>query len=107
MAEPYDPLPDLAAVIAGLMVPRSIQGGSVLGAALGPYDRLRRGLGLFGWDASDIEPALRAVLQLRPAAPQEPGDQCPACHGQRVDGTIVHVSLECPEMWQAGGPSEQ
>jgi hypothetical protein len=105
MDEPYDPVPDLAKVLAGLQVPRSIHGGQVLGAALEPFDRLRKGLGLFGWpDAAEHEERLRRALRAaadRPQTAPEPGDQCPACHGQRVDGTIVHVSLECPEMWKA------
>jgi hypothetical protein len=103
MDEPYDPVPDLAKVLAGLQVPRSIQGGHVLGAALEPFDRLRKGLGLFGWpDAAEHEERLRRALETAPAGDPAPApDQCPACHGQRVDGTIVHVSLECPEMWKA------
>lgn len=61
--EPYDPIRDLAEVLAGLQVPRSIQGGYVLGKALEPYDRLRKGLSLFGYpDAAEHERRLRQIL---------------------------------------------
>jgi hypothetical protein len=61
--EPYDPIHDLAAVLAGLQVPRSMLGGAALGAALEPYDRLRKGLSLFGYPpASEHERRLRTVL---------------------------------------------
>jgi hypothetical protein len=67
MSEPYDPVPDLAAVLAGLQVARSIS-RKPFGAALEPYDRLRRELGLFGWpDAAEHETRLRERLRQLPA----------------------------------------
>lgn len=51
--EPYDPIHDLAAVLAGLQVARSIDGGSALGTGLESFDRLRRKLNLFGWPKAD------------------------------------------------------
>lgn len=63
MAETYDPIPDIAAVLAGLQVTRSILGGTRLGPALEPYDRLRKGLDLFGYpDKAEHERRLRSVL---------------------------------------------
>jgi hypothetical protein len=112
MTQPYDPVPDLAAVLAGLQVPRSMMGGRTLGAALEPFDRLRKGLGLFGWpDAAEHEERLREALRQPPdtdPGPPEPvPDQCPGCHAQRINGLIAHTDLSCPEMWKAGGPAER
>jgi hypothetical protein len=60
----YDPVPDLAAVLAGLQVPLSID-RAMLGAATDPLLRLRDGLRLHGWpNASDHEDALRRRLAL-------------------------------------------
>lgn len=65
---PYDPLPDLAAVMAGLQAPRSVGGGQVLGAAREPYDRLRRNLHIFGWPgAPQFERMIRAALDALPS----------------------------------------
>lgn len=61
--ERYDPVRDLAEVLAGLQVARSIGGGAALGAARAPFDRLRRHLHLFGWPGADEhERMIRAAL---------------------------------------------
>jgi hypothetical protein len=66
MSGPYDPARDLAELLAGLQAPRSMLGGRALGAALEPFDRLRKGLDLFGWpDADTHERLLRRALALR------------------------------------------
>lgn len=58
-----DLIRDLAELLAGLQVARSIQGGFALGTSLDSYDRLRRQLGMFGWQRPpEYEVALRARL---------------------------------------------
>jgi hypothetical protein len=98
VSERYDPVPDLAALLAGLQVPRSIEGGRLLGAALEPWDRLRAGLGMFGWlGADDAEEALRKALG--PPEPEPPAETCPGCGEARVQGKIAH-KLSCPSLWK-------
>ena len=56
---------DIAALLSGIQVPMSLLGPRALGAAWTPIERLRDGLGLFGYpDAQEIEEALRKALGL-------------------------------------------
>ena len=105
--EPYDPIPHIAAMVAGLQVPRSMLGGRSLGASLEPYDHLRGGLRLFGWqNALEIEKVLyRALADLAEA----PGGwhqkfimrgeviACASCEVTMTDGEIAHTP-ECPAL---------
>lgn len=111
----YDPIPDLAKILAGLQVARSISGGHVLGAAREPYDALRHELGLFGWpDAAEHEQRLRkhlTVLNAGPGADRKQSfvtnpdgvNECAVCHMPMVDGVIAH-KLDCRGMWNDPGP---
>lgn len=62
---PYDPVPDIAELMAGLQVVRSLPvAREFFGTALEPYDRLREGLGLFGYPAAwEHIDRLRSVLK--------------------------------------------
>ncbi len=110
--EPYDPIPHIAAMVAGLQVPRSMLGGRSLGASLEPYDHLRGGLGLFGWqNALEIEKVLYSHLA---ALTDTPGGwrqrfvmrgeviACATCEVTMTDGEIAHTR-ECPALLRGLG----
>jgi hypothetical protein len=98
MSGRYDPVPDLAALLAGLQVPRSMLDGQGLGGGLEPFDRLRAGLDLFGYpDAAEHEERLRRALG--PPEPGPPAETCPGCSEPRVQGRIAH-RLSCPDIWR-------
>lgn len=71
---PYDPVPDLGALLAGLQVLRSLPlAADAFGTALEPYDRIRDALRLPGWpDAAACTGELRHLLQAAGSA-QAPG----------------------------------
>jgi hypothetical protein len=53
----------LALILAGLQVPRSLDGPVMLGAAMAPYDELMHALRGFGWtNAAELVPELERVL---------------------------------------------
>lgn len=94
----YDPLPDIAVIIAGLqMRSASAQGIHAV------YDLLWEGLDLppAYLDAADIEKALREHLAVRPLPEPEP-ETCPGCHEPRTGGVIAH-KLSCQAMWGGTG----
>lgn len=63
MSETYDPIPDVAYILAKLQVPLSIAGGAFLGEARPVLERLRFELDLFGYpDAAEHERALRKAM---------------------------------------------
>jgi hypothetical protein len=107
MAETYDPIPDIAKVLAGLQVPRSMLGGTSLGAALEPYDRLRKGLNLFGYPPSlEQEKVLYCALADLAGAPdgwhqkfimREGVIACASCEVPMTDNEIAHTP-ECPAL---------
>jgi hypothetical protein len=104
---------NIAEVLAGLQVIRSIEGGRIMGAALAPYDRLRKQLDLFGWPRpADHERALRKHLteladgeadRRQRFVTEEGVNACAACHMPMVDGVIAH-KLDCTAMWSSPGP---
>jgi hypothetical protein len=104
--EPYDPIPDVAAVIAGLQVARSIS-RVPFGAALKPYDQLRGGLDLFGWiNALETEKRLYSALAALAEAPggwhqkfvmREGVIACASCAAEMTDNEIAHTP-ECPAL---------
>lgn len=108
-----DLIRDIAEVLAGLQVPRSIEGGRILGAALAPWDRITGKLDLFGWQLPE---GYEAVLRRRltELSREEAGrrqrfvieegvNACAVCHMPMVDGVIAH-KLDCTAMWSGSGP---
>ena len=96
---------DIAEVLAGLQVIRSIEGGRIMGAALAPYDRLRKQLDLFGWPRpADHERVLREHLtelsgkRRQRFVTEEGVNACADCHMPMTDGVIAH-KLDCRGMW--------
>ena len=110
--EPYDPIPHIAAVLAGLQVPRSMFDGRALGAALAPYDHLRDGLGLFGYPpALEQEKLLYSQLAALSDCPDgwrqrfvtEDGiNKCATCLAPMQDGEIRHAR-DCPGLLRGLG----
>ena len=100
-----DLIRDIAEVLAGLQVQRSIENGRILGAALAPWDRITKKLDLFGWQLPEgYEAVLRRRLtelsgERRQRFVTEEGvNACAVCHMPMTDGVIAH-KLDCRGMW--------